>query len=205
MLIEGKKTLVFQPFQPVTEAPKSPNKRSANEQTKSPGTISHDLRACSFSSIDTTDGKYLCKKSRHYGLSLSTKQGYRKVYFLSFEHLQIGIDFLVCQGQRFASRSAQYKIVGDYPDPVMDNKMIVVHRVTKQCLLMKFIGHDAPIETKVQAKSELLALQKTSQWEKTINLIDYFTDEEGNSHIITKLPKLTLSRHIAEIQENQGI
>ena len=70
---------------------------------------------------------------------------------------------------------------------------------------MKFISHDEPIETKLQAKAELLALQKTSQWEKTIWLIDYFTDGEGNSYIITKMPKLTLSRHVADIQDNQGI
>ena len=56
---------------------------------------------------------------------------------------------MVYQGQRFSSRSAQYKIVGDYPDPIMDNKMIVVHRVIKKRLLLKFISHDAPIETKL--------------------------------------------------------
>ena len=87
----------------------------------------------------------------------------------------------------------------------MDNKMIVVHHNTKKRFLMKFIRRDDPIETKQQAEAELLALQKTSQWEKTIGLIDYFTDGEGNSHIITKMPKLTLSRHIGDIQETQAI
>ena len=70
---------------------------------------------------------------------------------------------------------------------------------------MKFIRRDDPIETKQQAQTELLALQKTSQWGKTIALIDYFTDGEGNIHIITKLPKLTLGRHIADIQDSQGV
>ena len=87
----------------------------------------------------------------------------------------------------------------------MDNKMIVVHHVTKKRFLMKFIRRDDPIETKQQAQTELLALQRTSKWEKTIDLIDYFTDGEGNSYIITKMPKLTLGRHIADIQDEQGV
>ena len=174
-------------------------------ETNCSDAIRHDLRVCSFSSIDTPTGKFICKKSRHYGLTLSTKQGYRKIYFLSYEHLQIGIDFLVCQGQRFTSREDQYKIVGDYPDSIMDNKMIVAHRLTKERFLMKLISHGAPIETKLQAKAELQALQKTSQWVKTIDLVDSFTDGEGNSYIITKIPKPTLSRHIADIKDNEGV
>ena len=87
----------------------------------------------------------------------------------------------------------------------MDSKMIVSHRITKERFLMKFISHDAPIETKLQANAELLALQKTIQWAKTIDLIDYFTDEEGNSYMITKIPKETMSKHVAGIRDNEGV
>ena len=79
------------------------------------------------------------------------KQGYRKIYFLSYEQMQTAIDFLVCKGQRFASRCEQYKIVESYPDPIFDNKLIVVHKITKQKFLMKFTSHDEPIQTKSQA------------------------------------------------------
>ena len=83
--------------------------------------------------------------------------------------------------------------------------MIVAHRVTNERFLMKLISHSAPNETKLQAKAELLALQKTSKWAETIDLVDCFTDREGNSYIITKIPKQSLSRHIAEIKDNEEI
>lgn len=80
----------------------------------------------------------------------------------------------------------------------MHNKMIVVHQISNRRQLMKIIRHDDHITTKLQAEAEFQALQKTRDWNKTIDLLDYFTDAEGNSYMVTKVPNLTLSRHIAD-------
>ena len=65
--------------------------------------------------------------------------------------MQAGVDFLVCQGQQFACRADQYKKVGSYPDQVMDDKFIVVHKVSGVKLIMKFVGHEEAEPTKQQA------------------------------------------------------
>ena len=70
----------------------------------------------------------------------------------------------------------------------MDDKSIVVHQISREQLILKFVGHDETEPTKLQAQAGLLALQKTSHWKETIDLVDYFTDSQGNSYIITEKP-----------------
>ena len=167
--------------------------------------VSHDLRSCTISSIDSPNGKFLCGSQRHYGLVLTTKQGNRKIYFLSYEQMQAGVDFLVCQGQQFASKAEQYKKVGSYPDQVMDDKSIVVHQISHEQLIMKFVGHDETEPTKLQAQAGLLALQKTSHWKETIDLVDHFMDSQGSSYIITEKPEYTLAEYIARVKAKRSI
>ena len=50
-----------------------------------------------------------------------------------------------------------------------------------------------PQKTKLQVERELLALQKTSQADWTIQLMDYFSDDKGNTYFLTKLPTQTLA------------
>ena len=58
---------------------------------------------------------------------------------------------------------------------------------------MKIISNDMPQKTKLQVERELLALQKTSQADWTIQLMDYFSDGNGNTYFLTKLPTQTLA------------
>ena len=50
--------------------------------------ISHDLRNSRVSTIDSPNKKLLCPSRRHYGLTLSSEAGQRKLYFLSYEKMQ---------------------------------------------------------------------------------------------------------------------
>ena len=70
---------------------------------------------------------------------------------------------------------------------------------------MKLIRHDDPNEMKLQAETELLVLQKTCKWKQTIDLVDNFTDDDGNRYYITNLPKLTLADFTAKIIKQHDI
>ena len=54
-------------------------------------------------------------------------------------------------------------------------------------------------ELKLQAKSELLALQKTSSWKETIDLVDCFTDEDSNQYFVTQKPQMTLDQYVKSL------
>ena len=112
---------------------------------------------------------------------------------------------MICQGQGYAKRADQYKIIGSYPDQVMGNKTIVVHQATHKKLIMKMVRNDEPALTKLQSQAELFALQMTYKCGKTIDLVDHFTDSEGNSYIITKKPKMTLTSFLDGLPSNQGV
>ena len=70
---------------------------------------------------------------------------------------------------------------------------------------MKVVKNDMPIELKLQAQHELVALQKTSQWKETMNLEDFFTDENGNLFIITSKPKMTLSDYVRSLGDDNAL
>ena len=53
--------------------------------------ISHDLKNSRVSSIDSPNKKILCQSKRHYGLTLSSEAGIRKLYFLTYEQMQDGV------------------------------------------------------------------------------------------------------------------
>ena len=49
---------------------------------------------------------------------------------------------------------------------------------------MKIILHDAPDFISEQGKSELFALQTCVKQQVNVELIDYFTDEQGNTYFV---------------------
>ena len=51
------------------------------------------------------------------------------------------VDFILAQGQNFAKRALQYSVV-DRLNPVILDKLVVKHKVTKERFLMKMIAHD---------------------------------------------------------------
>ena len=51
------------------------------------------------------------------------------------------VDFILVEGQNFENRSVQYNVV-DRLNPVIFDRLVVKHRVTKQKFLMKKIPHD---------------------------------------------------------------
>jgi len=67
------------------------------------GTIEHDLMTLKVLSIDSKDKKVFCKSRRHYGVSIVGQSGHRKLYFLSFSNLEMGIEYLL-KAQNFKQR-----------------------------------------------------------------------------------------------------
>lgn len=70
---------------------------------------------------------------------------------------------------------------------------MVKHRVTREKFVMKVLAHDAPMAIAQQVESEVLALQTTSKYHWTTELVDYFADAHGNRYIVTKLPKASVA------------
>ena len=150
MQITADSRLVFQAYQATNgTSPQCLSPCVTPSTTDGGSEVAHDLHTCKIRSIDTPNGgKFLCRSNRHHCLILSSKEAHRKLYFLSFEQMQAGIDFLIFKGQGFASRANQYKVIGRCPDPIMDSKLLVRHRVTHDKLIMKFIRHDDSAENK---------------------------------------------------------
>ena len=49
------------------------------------GALVHDLGNMHVSTIDTADKKVVCRSSRHFGCKISTRQGHRNLFFLSYQ------------------------------------------------------------------------------------------------------------------------
>ena len=67
------------------------------------GAIVHKLAELHITTIDTADKKVLCKSRRHFGITLATMKGHRRLYFLSHALMLQGIDYLL-RAQGFDSR-----------------------------------------------------------------------------------------------------
>ena len=98
---------------------------------------------------------------------------------MTFEQMAEAVDFLVLQGQRFKRREEQYKVFGSVPGTLILEQLLVRHRITKEKFIMKVIRNDTQVELKMQGQAELQALQRTSHWKETIELVDCFTDAQG--------------------------
>jgi len=144
-------------------------------QRSDDGTIVHELQNMHITSIDTPDKKVLCKSKRHYGISLSTTQGHRKLYFLNYELMLQGIDFLL-QQQGFTSRLDQYDMKKKLPGNDFNECWLSKHKLTGEAVIVKMIGkHDAM--ARELAMSELSAQQHCRANPFVIEFKDYFEDE----------------------------
>ena len=85
------------------------------------------------------------------------------------------------------------------PDKVVQERLIVKHRVTHERFLMKIISNKAPDQIKLQFKAELLALQMCNRNEGIIKLIDCFTDASGCIYMVTQLPQLSLRDYVQSL------
>ena len=74
------------------------------------GGIVDDLRRSRISSVDSPTKKLLCKNRRHFGLSIVTVNGHRKLYFLTYEQMLKGAEYLLA-AQKFSNRINQYKVI----------------------------------------------------------------------------------------------
>ena len=70
---------------------------------------------------------------------------------------------------------------------------------------MKVICNDARIELQQQGQSELQVLQRTRHWKETIDLVDCFTDAQGNQYFLTKKPKMNLLDFVNSFGPNKSI
>ena len=190
MQIVDKHQLVLQSQEPVS----SPKKGSSFVESLKP--VVHDLRTHRVSSIDSVNQRLLCKSNRHFCAKIESREGFCKLYFLTYQHLDDAVSFMLLHGQNISRREFQYKLV-ERLEPQIIERSIVKHRVTKDKLLMKVIPHDAPSQIKEQAHREILALQKTSHWAESIGLLDYFADAEKNIYFVQKHSKMSLSDYTA--------
>jgi len=79
------------------------------------GTISQSLSNTHITSIDSAEKKVLCKSRRHFGFTLSNDAGHRKLYFMTYQLMLAGVDY-VLRAQHFTSRTAQYTFTRQLPD-----------------------------------------------------------------------------------------
>ena len=134
---------------------------SSPESSKSAKIIRHDLKTIRICSIDTKSQRLVCQAKRHFGLYIMSKEGYRKLYFMTHDQMLAALDLLLSVGQKFKSRADQYEVVETQPDTadvtVLDHQ-IVRHRLTREKFLLKVIPHDAPDYIRYQAKAEVQTL-----------------------------------------------
>ena len=63
-------------------------------------------------SIDSVKKRLTSPSHQLSGLHLTTKEGYRKLLFLSHEEMLAASDYLIRVGQKFERRADQYEIIG---------------------------------------------------------------------------------------------
>jgi len=100
------------------------------------GTIAHGLLNTHITSIDTPEKKVLCKSRRHFGFTLSNEAGHRKLYFMTFNHLNAGVDY-VLRAQNFPSRIAQYQLQKKLRDDEVSERWIAKHKLTGETFMIK--------------------------------------------------------------------
>ena len=71
------------------------------------GAIWHSLDNIHLTSTDSATKKVLCSSRRHFGLTITSHQGHRKLYFMTYEQMLAGADFLM-KAQKFRKRLEQY-------------------------------------------------------------------------------------------------
>ena len=79
-------------------------------------TIRHDLRCNRITSIDSEEERCICPSRQYFGLHLTSKTGYRKLYFQDYEEMLAAAELLLRAGQGFEKRIDQYEVLGMSPN-----------------------------------------------------------------------------------------
>ena len=104
--------------------------------------ISQDLPSSRVTSIDLPNKKLLCPSKRHYGLTLGSEAGIRKLYFLTYDQMQDGVRRIL-NAQNFQHRIRQYKDIRHLPDNQLGERKIVKHRLTGEKFVLKTVPHNS--------------------------------------------------------------
>ena len=76
-----------------------------------PKPVVHDLRTHRVSSIDSVNQRLLCKSNRHFCVKIESREGFRKLYFLTYQHMIDAVDFMLFHGQNISRREFQYSFL----------------------------------------------------------------------------------------------
>lgn len=158
--------------------------------------ITDDLKRSRISSIDSPTKKLLCKNRRHFGLSIVTSVGHRKLYFLTYEQMVKSVDYILL-AQKYKKRIDQYKFIEQLPNNEVSDRKLVKHRQSGDKFILKQIPKTAIEQIKELAMTELKALQTCKQSKSYLGLIDYFEDE-SNIYLVTEYSKQSL-RQFAKV------
>ena len=89
---EERQELILTPIGGATDTT-SPAESSQNSKM-----IRHDLKAIRVASIDTKTQRLICQAKRHFCLNITSREGYRKLYFLTHDQMLAAMDLLLCVG-----------------------------------------------------------------------------------------------------------
>jgi hypothetical protein len=156
------------------------------------GAITQELGTFRISSIDTATKKTLCKSRRHYGVTMATKKGHRKLYFLTHDQLKIGLDFLM-EAMGHTDRLDQYSVESEVPATgVYSVRKLVVHKSTSEhfelkSVLKREVGSAAELQL---VYNELLVAQTVNAHNKLfLCLVDYVEDNNMVTLVYSHQPK----------------
>ena len=88
------------------------------------------------SSIDSPEKKVLCQSRRLFGIALSTIQGHRKLYFLTYQLMLQGVYYLLAE-QGFTKRIDQYSLQRRLPENGVNVRYKAKHRLTGEKFVVK--------------------------------------------------------------------
>ena len=159
------------------------------------GVIVHKLSELHVATIDTADRKVLCRSRRHFGITLSTVNGHRKLYFLSHQLMLDGINYLL-RAQGFENRISQYKFKKDLPNNEINTRWTAVHTRTKELFEVQQVPR-WPLKNPIAelAYNQLKVLQSVSKCKFTVELVDFF-EEDDSIYLVSGYTNKTLRNYI---------
>ena len=159
------------------------------------GVIVHQLKQIHVASIDAEDRKVICTSRRHFVITLSTVTGHRKLYFLSHKLMLEGINYLL-HAQGFQKRISQYVFKKYLPHNEINTRWIAVHRRTKECFDVQQVA-SVPANNPFAelATNSLKVLQSINKCKFTVELVDYF-EEDDKIYLISGHSNKSLRNYI---------
>ncbi len=167
------------------------------------GSIKHELKTSSITSIDSHERKCLCKSKRHFGALLTNDVGHRKLYFVSIEQMEIAINYIL-KAQKFSSRELQYKFVKQLEGGLVGRKSLVKHAVSGVAYELKAVSIGSHPSNLELFRNELTALQKLSQDKRVISVKDYWEDSKAIYMVLPYSKKDSLVELIQKTISEKG-